>query len=88
MKYKNALKALNIRKRRNFMNFDEIDFRIECTKKHKIIVSIEIKEHYLVSSENRKSMIIIEMVNAAKEYSLSLNNNHSEARFNDQLVFE
>jgi protoheme ferro-lyase len=37
-----------------------------------IIVLIEIKEHYQVSLENRKSLIIIEMINAAEEFSLSL----------------
>ncbi len=43
MKYKNILRILNIRKRRNIMNFDEIDFRSKCMKKQKIIVFIEIK---------------------------------------------
>jgi hypothetical protein len=41
-------------------------------KKQKIIVSIEIKEHYQVNSENRKSLIIIEMINAVEEFFLSL----------------
>jgi hypothetical protein len=41
-------------------------------KKQEIIVSIEIREHYQVSSENRKSLIIIEMINAVEEFSLSL----------------
>ncbi len=68
-KYKKALKALNIRKRRNILNFDEAGFRIECMKKQEIIVLIEIREHYAISPENRKSMIIIEIVNAAEEYS-------------------
>jgi hypothetical protein len=38
-------------------------------KKQEIIVLIEIREHYAISPENRKSMIIIEIVNAAEEYS-------------------
>jgi hypothetical protein len=40
-------------------------------KKQEIIVSIEIREHYQVSSENRKSLIIIEMINAVEEFSFS-----------------
>jgi hypothetical protein len=54
------------------MNFDETGFRSECMKKQKIIVSIEIRKHYQVSSENRKSLIIIEMINAAEEFLFSL----------------
>jgi hypothetical protein len=41
-------------------------------KKQEIIVFIEIKEYYQVSSENRKSLIIIEMINAVEEFSFSL----------------
>jgi hypothetical protein len=40
-------------------------------KKQEIIVFIEIKEHYQVSSENRKSLIIIEMINAVEEFFFS-----------------
>jgi hypothetical protein len=41
-------------------------------KKQEIIVFIEIREHYQVSPENRKSLIIIEMINAVEEFSFSL----------------
>ncbi len=41
-------------------------------KKQEIIVFIEIKKHYQVSFENRKSLIIIEMINAVEEFSFSL----------------
>jgi hypothetical protein len=41
-------------------------------RKQEIIVFIEIKEHYQVSFENRKSLIIIEMINAVEEFLLSL----------------
>jgi hypothetical protein len=68
LKYKNTLRILNIRKRRNIMNFDEIDFCSKCMKKQKIIVFIEIKEHYQICSENRKSLTIIKMINAVKEF--------------------
>ncbi len=40
-------------------------------KKQEIIVFIEIREHYQVSSENRKSLIIIEMINAVEEFLFS-----------------
>jgi hypothetical protein len=39
-------------------------------KKQEIIVSIEIKKHYQINFENRKSLIIIEMISAVKEFSL------------------
>jgi hypothetical protein len=35
LKYKNPLRILNIRKRRNIVNFDEIDFR-EKAKDHRL----------------------------------------------------
>jgi hypothetical protein len=54
------------------VNFDEAGFRSGCMKKQEIIVSIEIREHYQVSSENRKSLIIIEMINAVGEFFSSL----------------
>jgi hypothetical protein len=41
-------------------------------KKQKIIVFIEIKKHYQINSENRKSLIIIEMINAIEKFSSSL----------------
>ncbi len=63
---------MNIRKKRNIINFDESDFRSKCMKKQEIIVFIEIKKHYQVSFENRKSLIIIEMINAVEEFSFSL----------------
>jgi hypothetical protein len=53
------------------MNFDESDFRSKCLKKQEIIVFIEIKKHYQVNSENRKSLIIIEMINAVEEFFFS-----------------
>jgi hypothetical protein len=70
-KYKNALKSLNIRKRRNILNFDEVDFSSECMKSQEILVSIEIRKHYQISSKNRKWLIIIEMINAVKDYLFS-----------------
>jgi hypothetical protein len=40
-------------------------------KKQKIIVFIEIKKRYQVNSENCKSLIIIEMINAVEEFFFS-----------------
>ncbi len=59
---------MNIRKKRNIINFDENDFRLKCIKKQKIIFFIEIKKHYQVNFENRKSLIIIKMINAVEEF--------------------
>jgi hypothetical protein len=37
-------------------------------KRHEILISSDIREHYVVSPENRKSATIIEMINAAGDY--------------------
>jgi hypothetical protein len=62
------------------VNFDEIDFRSKRIKKQKIIISIEIKEHYQISSENRKSLIIIERINQSKNFFF-----HSWSSFRDKI---
>ncbi len=63
---------MNIRKRRKIMNFDEIDFRSKCMKKQEIIVFIKIRKHYQINSENRKSLTIIEMINAVEQFFFSV----------------
>jgi hypothetical protein len=70
-KYKNILRELKIQ-RRNLINFDETGFRIDCSKEQEIIVSDDVQEFYEVSSENRKSVTIIEMINAVDDYLTSL----------------
>jgi hypothetical protein len=70
-KYKNAFRELKI-DRRNLINFDETEFRIDCAKEQKIIVFADVQEFYEVSSENRKSITIIEMINAVDDYFTSL----------------
>ena len=55
----------------NLINFDEADFRIECMKRQKILIPIEMKELYAISPENRKSCTIIEMINATSDFSSS-----------------
>ena len=66
--YRRALKTLNIRKRRNILNFDEAGFRIGCMRGQEILVPMEIKQFYAVSPENRRSATIIETINAAGDY--------------------
>jgi hypothetical protein len=66
--YKNVLKTLNIRFKRNILNFDEAGFRVGCLKGDDILVPADVKEHYAVSPENRKSITIIEMINAAGDF--------------------
>ena len=68
--YRHALKTLNIRKRRNILNFDEAGFRIGCMRGQEILVPMEIKQFYAVSPENRRSATIIETINAAGDYPL------------------
>ncbi len=52
--YKNVLHELKIRKR-NVINFDETEFRIDCTREEQIIMFEEIKQIYAINSENRIS---------------------------------
>jgi hypothetical protein len=70
--YKKILKTLNVCKRRNILNFDEAEFRIECMKKREIMISSDVKEHYFVSSKNRKFLTIVEIINALSDYFISL----------------
>jgi hypothetical protein len=72
MKPENSSDGHSIRKRRNILNFDEAGFRSGCMKSQEILFSIEIRKHYQISPENRRSLIIIEMINAVEDYSLSL----------------
>ena len=62
------LKKLNIRKQSNIINFDENEFRIKCFKKQKIMMSENINQFYSINSENKKSMNIIEMIDAAENF--------------------
>ena len=42
--YRKVLKALEIRDKKNVINFDEAGFRVGCMKGHEILVPIDIKE--------------------------------------------
>jgi hypothetical protein len=67
-RYQRALNELKI-ERRNLINFEESEFRIECLREEQIIVFDNIKELYSVNSENLKSITMIEMINAVDDYS-------------------
>ena len=41
-------------------------------KNEKILVFLNIKQYYVISSENRKNITVFEMINAADQYSFSL----------------
>lgn len=63
--YRNILQELSITHPRRIWNFDEAGFRVECIKRQDIIVPDDISEFYAISPENRKSLTVIEAVNAA-----------------------
>ena len=65
------MKKLNIRKQNNIINFDENESRIECFRKQEIMMSENINQFYSINSENRKSMNIIKMIDAAENFFFS-----------------
>ena len=66
------LQKLNIKKKRNIINFDEQKIRIDCMKRQKILMSENVLKFYSLNSENKQSIIIFENINAVNEYSVSL----------------
>jgi hypothetical protein len=69
--YANILRELSIFHLRRIWNFDEADFRVECTNRQNILMSDDILKFYAISSKNRKSLIVIESVNAIDHKSIS-----------------
>ncbi len=65
--YQNIMREMKIRPE-NLINFDETGFRVECMKRQKVLVFIEMKELYAVSPENRKSCTVIEMINGTGNF--------------------
>ena len=65
--YRLMLRKLNIKKKRNIINFDEQGVRIGCMKKQNILMSDDISEFYVLNFENRQSLIIFENINAADD---------------------
>jgi hypothetical protein len=61
--YRNILQELNIIRFRNVWNFDEDNFRVSYMQKEDILMFKNISDFYSISSENRKSLIIIEGIN-------------------------
>lgn len=68
--YKAVLKNLNVRKKRNIVNFDEQGVCVGCMKKQEILVPNDVVEFYALSPENRSSLTIFEAINAAGEYPI------------------
>ena len=62
------MKTFNIRTRKNIVNFDEVGVRTGCLGPQEIIVPDEVREWYAVSPENRRSLTIMETINAAGDY--------------------
>ncbi|KAJ5053983.1 uncharacterized protein L3040_000271 [Drepanopeziza brunnea f. sp. 'multigermtubi'] len=57
---------MNIRPK-DIINFDETGFRIGCPRGTEVLVPRSIQEFYSVSPENRRSVTIIEMINATSQ---------------------
>ena len=67
--YRHALQSLRIIDRKNIINFDETKFQIKCIKKHNIFIFVNVKDFYSFNSENKKSMIVIEIMKGRSSFS-------------------
>jgi hypothetical protein len=68
--YTRIMREMKIRSE-NLINFDETRFRVECMRRQKVLILIEMKELYAMSFENRRSCTIIEMINGTSDFSPS-----------------
>ncbi len=66
--YQKIMREIKIRSK-NLINFDETKFRVECMRRQKVLILIDIKELYAMSLENRRFCTIIEMINATNNFS-------------------
>ena len=66
--YRVALRELRIKDKRNIINFDEAGFRVGCMKGQEILVPDDVNEFYAISPEDRKSLTVFEMINAAGDF--------------------
>ena len=66
--YRLALRELKIKDRRNIINFDEAGFRVGCMKGEEILVPDDVNEFYAISPEDRRSLTVFEMINAAGDF--------------------
>ena len=66
--YRVALRELKIKDKRNIINFDEAGFRVGCMKGQIIIVPDDVNEYYAISPEDRRSLTVFEMINAAGDF--------------------
>jgi hypothetical protein len=62
--YHETLAEYKITKAKNVLNMDELGARVGCPAGEHVIVPIEVKELYTASPENRKSVTIIETIQA------------------------
>ncbi|RPB04600.1 hypothetical protein L873DRAFT_1928029 [Choiromyces venosus 120613-1] len=62
LEYQNNLSKYGIRRLKYIYNMDESGFRIGCLTGEMVIVQTEVKELYTSSSENHKSITIIETI--------------------------
>ncbi|EKD12102.1 hypothetical protein MBM_09739 [Drepanopeziza brunnea f. sp. 'multigermtubi' MB_m1] len=69
--YRRTLKKMNIRLK-DIINFDETGFRIGCPRRTEVLVPGSIQEFYSVSLKNRRSVTIIEMINATSQKPIPL----------------
>src|SRR5947208_17137022 len=62
--YESKLEERKIRRGKYVYNFDETGARIGCPRGEEIVVPIDMKEKYTPSPENRKSVSIMEAIQA------------------------
>ena len=55
-------------------------------KNQKILISFDIEEFHAVSSKNKKSIIVFEMINVAKHYFFFFLNNYLKSRTYDIMI--
>ena len=66
-----TLKELKIKDKRNIINFDEAEFRVDCMKNQIIIMPDDVNEYYVINFEDRRFFIVFEMINAVDDFFIS-----------------
>jgi hypothetical protein len=64
VKYRARLKARKIRKGKYVYNFDETGARVGCPKGEEILAPVEVKEFYISSPEDRRTVTVMEAISA------------------------
>ena len=60
--YHNTLVEYKITKAKNVLNMDELGARVKCPSGEHVVVPIEVKELYIASPKNWKSVTIIKTI--------------------------